>query len=82
MFDIAQQHQRIRFCPVNNRMQAFQSAFTPALEMQAMCSQISFYPEMEIGNNQHALFAFDDKCRALPDKFHFHNSLTNPFWGW
>jgi hypothetical protein len=82
VLDIAEQDERIRFCRVNYFVQALKSPLGPALEVQAMSGQVSLDPEMEVRHNEHTLIAFDDKCRALPDKFHLHNGLTNPFWGW
>jgi hypothetical protein len=82
VFDIAEQHKIVRVCKVDDLHEAFKAISAPAPEMQAMSRQVRFYPEMEVCNNQQAVFSFNNESRAIPEKFHLHNSLTNPFWGW
>jgi len=82
VFDVAQQNKHIRVCEIDDLQKTFKAISAPAPEMQAVSGKISLYPEMEIGNNHQPLFPFYNERRSIPEKFHLHNSLTNPFRGW
>jgi hypothetical protein len=82
VFDVAKQNKHIRVCDIDDLQKTFKAISAPASEMQAMSREISLDPEMEIGNYHQPVFPFDNERRAIPEKFHLHNSLTNPFWGW
>lgn len=82
VLDIPEQDKAVRIGPVHDRKKSFNPGFAPAPEVKPVSGKIGFNPEMEISNNQVPLFPGYDQCRAVTDKFHVHNGLTNPFWGW
>lgn len=82
VLDIAEQHESVRICPVNDLQEPFEPCFAPAPEMNAMNCEIRLDSEMEIGNDKVSLLTRDYQRRTLTDKFQVHSGLTNPFWGW
>src|SRR5208337_5567588 len=79
---VPEQHKSVRIRLVDHFQEAFEPVGTPAPEMQPVRTEVGLDPEVEVGDDEQALFSFDHERRAITDKFQFHNSLTNPFWGW